>query len=75
MALDSNEYPHQEIYYDFMLATDPISTLQQSSSGAFDELQKKITATGDWLFGYLSYDLKNDIETIQSTKQESSRVS
>ena len=69
MALDSNEYPHQEIYYDFMLATDPISTLQQSSSGAFDELQKKITATGDWLFGYLSYDLKNDIETIQSTNK------
>jgi hypothetical protein len=33
---------------------------------AFEDLKQYQQVTKDWLFGYLSYDLKNDIEELQS---------
>src|SRR5690606_7535848 len=33
---------------------------------AFDKLKEYQTSIKDWLFGYLTYDLKNDIEDLSS---------
>ncbi|MDG1823658.1 MAG: aminodeoxychorismate synthase component I [Flavobacteriaceae bacterium] len=66
VLLDSNDYAHQETDYDFILATDPFSVVQSQSHHAFTDLQTHLHSHSDWLFGYLSYDLKNDLENLQS---------
>lgn len=38
---------------------------------SFDELKKFHAATNDWLFGYLSYDLKNETENLSSENFDS----
>ena len=66
VVLDSNDYAHQETDYDFILATDPFSIVQSQSHHAFKALQTHLHSHSDWLFGYLSYDLKNQLEHLQS---------
>lgn len=60
--LDSNNY--QQIYssYDAVLAVDAFTVLQTDSEGAFDKLKEYQSHSKDWLFGYLTYDLKFDTE-------------
>ena len=64
--LDSNDYAHQETDYDFILATDAHTVVQSQSHHAFTALQTHLHSHSDWLFGYLSYDLKNGLENLQS---------
>lgn len=64
--LDSNFYPQNHTSFDAILAVDAITSLQTHYEGAFNALEEYQTITKDWLFGYLSYDLKNDIENLQS---------
>jgi para-aminobenzoate synthetase component 1 len=40
------------------------------AKGAFDKLQNFRNQENDWLFGFLSYDLKNDIEELESTNND-----
>ena len=70
VVLDSNEYAHQETDCDFILATDPLSVVQSQSHNAFKSLQTHLHSHSDWLFGYLSYDLKNGLENLQSQNFE-----
>ena len=71
VLLDSNEYSHSKNQYDFILATDPLFHFRQNSNNAFEALQKQIDTREDWLFGYLSYDLKNDLEALESKHKDS----
>ena len=64
--LDSNDYTHQETDYDFILATDAYTVVQSQNQDDFDSLQTHIHSNSDWLFGFLSYDLKNQLENLQS---------
>ena len=64
--LDSNNYNQQYTSYDIVLAADALTSIQTDYHNAFDELNTYQQATKDWLFGYLSYDLKNDTEALQS---------
>lgn len=64
--LDSNEYPQQYGSYEAILAVDAFTALQTDYNNAFDDLKQYQSQTKDWLFGYLSYDLKNDTESLQS---------
>ena len=66
VVLDSNDYAHQEMDYDFILATDTHTVVQSQSHHAFTALQTHLYSHSDWLFGYLSYDLKNGLENLQS---------
>ena len=66
VVLDSNDYAHQETDYDFILATDAHTVVQSQSHHAFTALQTHLHSHSDWLFGYLSYDLKNSLENLQS---------
>jgi para-aminobenzoate synthetase component 1 len=64
--LDSNNYPQKYSSYDCVLAVDAFTSIKTDYHNAFEDLKQYQQTTNDWLFGYLSYDLKNDIEHLQS---------
>ncbi|MFV8394090.1 anthranilate synthase component I family protein [Flavobacterium sp. LB2P6] len=65
--LDSNDYPKNYSSYDCVLAVDALTSIKTDCHNAFEDLKQYQQSTKDWLFGYLSYDLKNDIEPLHST--------
>ena len=65
--LDSNDYPSNYSSFDCVLAVDSFTSLQTDYHNAFEDLKQYQQQTKDWLFGYLSYDLKNDTEDLYST--------
>ena len=65
--LDSNEYHQNYSSYDYVLAVDAFTSVKTDFHNAFEDLHQYQSQTKDWLFGYLSYDLKNDIEDLKST--------
>ncbi|BCY29022.1 aminodeoxychorismate synthase component I [Flavobacterium okayamense] len=66
VVLDSNEYEQQYSSYDLVVAVEAFTSIQTDYHNAFEDLYQYQSVTKDWLFGYLSYDLKNDIEKLQS---------
>ncbi len=64
--LDSNEYPQKYSTYDCVLAVDAFTSITTDYHNAFEDLKQYQQTTKDWLFGYLTYDLKNDTEALQS---------
>jgi para-aminobenzoate synthetase component 1 len=64
--LDSNDYPERFSSYDCLLAIDAFTSIKTDYYNAFEDLKQYQQVTKDWLFGYLSYDLKNDIEFLKS---------
>ncbi len=69
--LDSNCYEHQNYKeYDAILAIEAFTSIKTDYFGAFDKLEEYQSTTKDWLFGYLSYDLKNDVEHLQSKNDD-----
>ena len=64
--LDSNNYPQQYSSYDCILAVDAFTSIKTDYQNAFEDLKQYQSQSRDWLFGYLSYDLKNNIEDLQS---------
>jgi para-aminobenzoate synthetase component 1 len=68
--LDSNDYKHSYPSYDAVLAAEAFTVLQTDSHNAFEQLKDYQTLTKDWIFGYLSYDLKNDVERLSSQNHD-----
>ncbi|WP_324069519.1 MAG: anthranilate synthase component I family protein [Flavobacterium sp.] len=64
--LDSNQYHQKYSSYDAVLAVDAFTSIKTDYENAFQHLYQYQSQTKDWLFGYLSYDLKNDTETLHS---------
>ncbi len=64
--LDSNDYPQKESSYDAILAVDAFTSIKTDYFNAFEKLKEYQTVTNDWIFGYLTYDLKNDLEDLKS---------
>ncbi|ESU24730.1 pabB protein [Flavobacterium enshiense DK69] len=64
--LDSNKYPQQYGSYDVVLAADAFTSIKTDYLNAFEDLKQYQQQSKDWLFGYLSYDLKNDTEDLKS---------
>lgn len=64
--LDSNSYPQKYSSFDCVLAVDEFTSIKTDHHNAFEDLKQYQSQTKDWLFGYLSYDLKNDIEDLHS---------
>ena len=67
IGLDSNNYPQNAKEFDFLLAVDSFSLIQTKDLDYLFQLKEYQINTGDWLFGYLSYDVKNAIEKLDST--------
>ena len=64
--MDSNDYPQEYSSYDCILAVDAFTSIKTDYHNAFEDLKQYQQATKDWLFGYLSFDLKNDVEALYS---------
>lgn len=64
--LDSNSHTQQYSNFDCVLAVDAFTSLKTDFQNAFDDLKQYQQTTKDWLFGYLTYDLKNDVEALKS---------
>ncbi|RKS53488.1 para-aminobenzoate synthetase component 1 [Gillisia mitskevichiae] len=64
--LDSNNYPQTSSNYEAILAVEAFTALKTDHHGAFEQLKEYQETTKDWIFGYLSYDLKNDLENLSS---------
>jgi anthranilate/para-aminobenzoate synthase component I len=64
--LDSNDHHDAYCQYDCVLAVDAFTSLQTDYLNAFEDLKQYKQNAKDWLFGYLSYDLKNDVEALHS---------
>ena len=68
--LDSNAHQDSYSQYDCILAVDAFTSLKTDQFNAFEDLKQYQQTTKDWLFGYLSYDLKNDVEVLYSANQD-----
>ncbi len=66
VLLDSNAYHQKYSSYDAVVAVDAFTSIKTDYENAFQDLYQYQSQTKDWLFGYLSYDLKNDTEELQS---------
>ncbi|MHA7057982.1 anthranilate synthase component I family protein [Aquimarina sp. M1] len=70
MWLDSNGYSQQYSSYDAILAVDAFTSIKTDQHSSFDRLKEYQEQTSDWIFGYLSYDLKNDTEKLVSSNPD-----
>jgi para-aminobenzoate synthetase component 1 len=68
--MDSNDYPQLYSNYDCVLAVDAFTSIKTDYHNAFEGLKQYQQSTKDWIFGYLSYDLKNDVESSQSNNYD-----
>lgn len=64
--LDSNNYEQGHSSYQAMLAVDAFTSIKTDHHNAFEKLEEYQSLSNDWLFGYLTYDLKNDLELLKS---------
>lgn len=64
--LDSNGHTQKYSSFDALLAVDALTSIRTNSDNAFNTLKKYQGETKDWIFGYLSYDLKNNLEQLES---------
>ena len=64
-VLMSNQYDDQYGQYEFMAAIDSERTLK-SNGNSFEQLKQFYDNSPSWLFGHFSYDLKNQLENLES---------
>ena len=73
--LDSNTHisrptlPTDYINYDLIAGIDSLETLEVNRD-AFKQLKQFHQQHQDWLFGYFSYDLKNEVESLTSSNYD-----
>tara|TARA_R110000868_G_scaffold84625_4_gene238499 strand:- start:2502 stop:3803 length:1302 start_codon:yes stop_codon:yes gene_type:complete len=69
--LDSNGHKSKYSSFDGMIAVDALTSIVTDTQNAFEDLSNYQSNTKDWIFGYLSYDLKNDTELLSSSNTDS----
>jgi len=65
--LDSNNYHQKYASFDGALAADDFTSIKTDYYNAFKKLKEYQTITKDYIFGYITYDVKNDVEQLSST--------
>lgn len=65
--LDSNQYRQKHGNFEAVLAVDALTAIRTDHHNAFEKLSEYRKVTADWIFGYLTYDLKNDVEDLRSS--------
>ncbi len=61
---------HSYKNYDLIAASGEYKRISCQSDNCFEKLRLFSEKTEDWLFGYLTYDLKNEIEKLKSDKDD-----
>ncbi len=65
--LDSNNYKQQYSSFNCALAADDFTSIKTDYYNAFDKLKEYQSITKDYIFGYITYDVKNDVENLTSS--------
>ena len=65
--LDSNNYNQKYSSFDCALAADDFTSIKTDYYNAFEKLKEYQTITKDYIFGYITYDVKNDVEELSSS--------
>ena len=69
--LNSNNHKSQINNYEAILAIDSYSEIPYTRNNSLNKLDNFLKNTQDWVFGYLSYDLKNELENLESKNIDS----
>lgn len=64
--LDNHQYNFNDPEFECLLAAGSVATLKITTGNAFNDLQQFVDKEKDWVFGHLSYDLKNEVENLSS---------
>ncbi len=64
--LDSNAHPQKYSTFQKVLAIGVVNELKSDDKNAFIKLETFQKITQDYLFGFLGYDLKNELENLYS---------
>jgi para-aminobenzoate synthetase component I len=64
--LDNNKYKFEHNSYECLAGVGALDCIEAFSGKALQELKKFQQRHTGWLFGHLSYDLKNEIEQLSS---------
>lgn len=67
----SEQQKNQQINHDILLGVGAVAEICFNSGHAFQALKNFYDHKRDWLFGYLSYDLKNETELLSSENTDS----
>jgi len=67
--LDNNEYSSNHHSYEWLLAAGSVKIFSPSEN-KLQALKEFCADNKDWLFGHLGYDLKNEIENLNSFHQD-----
>ena len=65
--LNSND---SEINFELLIGIDSISEITIKNNDSFESLKAYQQNSKDWLFGFLTYDLKNELEATESKKND-----
>jgi len=65
--LDNHNYQFSHHQYECLLAAGSKAELEHAANHNFERLQEFSTQQKDWIFGHLAYDLKNEIENLESS--------
>lgn len=68
--LDSNGYTDPYGKFDLLIAAGTKATLNACSEHKFDELKAFYDTHKTWMFGLLSYELKNETEQLESVNSD-----
>lgn len=61
--LNSNDFENE---FELLIGIDSLAELVVKDKDSFNSLKEFYESQNDWLMGYLTYDLKNEIENIES---------
>lgn len=70
-VLDSNDYTDRYSKFDLLLAVGSKEILNANSSHKFDDLKAFYDQHKTWMFGLLNYELKNEVEQLESSNPDS----
>lgn len=73
--LDSNNFTnqntaHTSYEYDFLAGLGSLKEINNNNPKCFENLNTFTKISKDWLFGFLSYDLKNELEDLKSNNKD-----
>lgn len=68
--LDANHFADPLSKFDVVIAAGVKRQLTAPTGNAFSQLEAFKVSTPDWIFGFFTYDLKNEIEQLNSTNPD-----
>lgn len=68
--LDSHHYKIRPYSVDCMLAVGSLASIDCKAGSALTQLEQFQRDQQDWIFGHLAYDLKNEIESLESGRPD-----